>query len=54
MTNVMIGDYPDVFKAGAGSHTFFVGLRENGAQLDKIYLTTGNDTPTGTGGTPAN
>jgi hypothetical protein len=21
------------------------GLRENGAQLDKVYLTTGNDTP---------
>jgi len=45
---------PVTYSVSAGSHTFFVGLRENGAQLDKIYLTTGNDTPTGTGGTPAN
>jgi acetylxylan esterase len=45
---------PVTYNVSAGSHTFHVGLRENGAQLDKVYLTTGNDTPTGTGGTPAN
>jgi acetylxylan esterase len=45
---------PVTYTVSAGNHTFHVGLRENGAQLDKIYLTTGNDTPTGTGGTPAN
>jgi hypothetical protein len=45
---------PVTYSVSAGSHAFYVGLRENGAQLDKIYLTTGNDTPTGTGGTPAN
>jgi len=45
---------PVTYSLSAGSHTFFVGLRENGAQLDKVYLTTGADTPTGTGGTPAN
>jgi len=45
---------PATYNIGAGNHTFVVGLRENGAQLDKVYLTTGTDTPTGTGGTPAN
>lgn len=45
---------PVTYSVTAGGHTFFVGLRENGAQLDKIYLTTGADTPTGTGGAPAN
>ena len=38
----------------ANSLTFYVGLRENGSQLDKVYLTTGAETPTGTGGNPAN
>jgi hypothetical protein len=42
------------YNIGAGSHTFYVGLRENGAQLDKIYLTTGSEMPSGTGGAPAN
>ena len=45
---------PATYNISAGSHTFVVGLRENGAQLDKVYLTTGTETPTGTGGTPAN
>ena len=45
---------PSTYNISAGNHTFNVGLRENGAQLDKVYLTTGSDTPTGTGGTPAN
>jgi poly(hydroxyalkanoate) depolymerase family esterase len=45
---------PVTYTVSAGSHTFFIGLRENGSQLDKVYLTTGSDTPTGTGGTPAN
>jgi hypothetical protein len=45
---------PATYNISAGNHTFVVGLRENGAQLDKVYLTTGTDTPSGTGGTPAN
>jgi hypothetical protein len=45
---------PVTYNVSAGAHTFYVGLRENGAQLDKIYLTTGSDTPSGTGGTPSN
>jgi poly(hydroxyalkanoate) depolymerase family esterase len=45
---------PVTYNIGAGSHTFYVGLRENGAQLDKIYLTTGSEMPSGTGGAPAN
>ena len=45
---------PVTYNVSAGGHTFYVGLRENGSQLDKVYLTTGNETPTGTGGTPVN
>jgi endo-1,4-beta-xylanase len=45
---------PSTYNISAGSHTFVVGLREDGAQLDKVYLTTGSDTPSGTGGTAAN
>jgi len=45
---------PATYNISAGNHTFVVGLRENGAQLDKVYLTTGSDTPSGTGGTAAN
>jgi len=45
---------PSTYNISAGSHTFVVGLRENGAQLDKVYLTTGSDTPSGTGGTASN
>jgi hypothetical protein len=45
---------PGTYHISAGSHTFVVGLREDGAQLDKIYLTTGSDTPSGTGGAAAN
>ena len=45
---------PTTYNISAGNHSFVVGLRENGAQLDKVYLTTGSDTPSGTGGTAAN
>ncbi|HEV7606848.1 MAG TPA: endo-1,4-beta-xylanase [Steroidobacteraceae bacterium] len=45
---------PVTYTLSAGNHTFFVGLREDGAQLDKVYLTTGSDTPSGTGGTATN
>ena len=45
---------PSTYNISAGSHSFVVGLREDGAQLDKVYLTTGSDTPSGTGGTASN
>jgi GH35 family endo-1,4-beta-xylanase len=46
--------YPSTFNLGAGSHTLTFGYREDGAQLDKVYITSGTDTPSGTGGTPNN
>jgi endo-1,4-beta-xylanase len=45
---------PTTYNISAGNHTFYVGLREDGAQLDKVYLTTGSDTPSGLGGTASN
>jgi hypothetical protein len=41
---------PVTYNLSAGGHTFYVGLRENGSQLDKVYLTTGNEAPTGQAG----
>lgn len=35
--------------ATTGSHTLTIGYREDGAKLDKIYLTIAGDTPSGTG-----
>src|SRR5262245_50396562 len=46
--------YPTTFNLSAGSHTLTFGYREDGAQLDKVYITSGTDTPSGTGGTPSN
>jgi len=46
--------YPSTFNLSAGSHTLVFGYREDGAQLDKVYITSGTDTPSGTGGTPNN
>jgi endo-1,4-beta-xylanase len=46
--------FPNTFNLSAGSHTVTVGYREDGTQLDKVYLTSGSDTPSGTGGTPSN
>jgi hypothetical protein len=38
----------------AGSHTLTVAYREDGAQLDKLNITTSTTTPTGTGETASN
>lgn len=46
--------YPTPFNLSAGNHTLVFGYREDGAQLDKVYITNGTDTPSGTGGTPSN
>jgi GH35 family endo-1,4-beta-xylanase len=46
--------YPTTFNLSAGSHTLVFGYREDGALLDKVYITNGTDTPSGTGGTPNN
>ncbi len=46
--------YPTTFNLSAGNHTLTFGYREDGAQLDKVYVTNGTDTPSGTGGTPNN
>jgi hypothetical protein len=46
--------YPTTFNLTAGSHTLTFGYREDGALLDKVYITSGTDTPSGTGGTPNN
>lgn len=46
--------YPTTFNLSAGNHTLTFGYREDGAQLDKVYITSGTDTPSGTGGTPNN
>jgi GH35 family endo-1,4-beta-xylanase len=46
--------YPSTFNLSAGNHTLTFGYREDGAQLDKVYITSGTDTPSGTGGTPNN
>lgn len=46
--------YPVTFNLGAGNHTLTFGYREDGTQLDKVYITNGTETPSGTGGTPSN
>jgi endo-1,4-beta-xylanase len=46
--------YPTTFNLTAGSHTLTFGYREDGSLLDKVYITSGTDTPSGTGGTPSN
>jgi aryl-phospho-beta-D-glucosidase BglC (GH1 family) len=42
------------YSLSAGSHTLTVAYREDGTQLDKIYITNSGDTPSGTGGTATN
>jgi Glycosyl hydrolase family 10 len=46
--------YPTTFNLSAGNHTLTFGYREDGALLDKVYITSGTDVPSGTGGTPNN
>lgn len=46
--------YPLTFNLSAGSHTLIFGYREDGAQLDKVYITNGTEIPSGLGGTPSN
>lgn len=43
---------PDAFYLGVGSHTITVGYREDGTDLDKLYI--GNVVPTSYGGTANN
>ncbi|MCI0550380.1 MAG: T9SS type A sorting domain-containing protein [Anaerolineae bacterium] len=42
------------FSLSSGSHTLTVAYREDGAQLDKIYITNSGTTPSGTGSTATN
>ena len=42
------------YSLSAGNHTLTIAYREDGALLDKLYLTNGGDTPTGTGQTASN
>lgn len=37
-----------------GNHTLIIGYREDGAKLDKIYITSAGDTPSGSGSTASN
>jgi endo-1,4-beta-xylanase len=46
--------FPSTFNLGAGAHTLVLGYREDGARVDKIYITNGTDTPSGIGGTASN
>src|SRR5215510_7049904 len=46
--------FPNTFNLGAGSHTLTIAFREDGAQLDKINLTTSTSLPTGLGSTATN
>lgn len=46
--------FPNTFTLSAGSHTLTIAFREDGAQLDKINLTTFTTLPTGLGSTASN
>src|SRR6185503_13224925 len=46
--------FPNTFSLSAGSHTLTFAYREDGAQLDKINITTSSAAPTGTGSTASN
>lgn len=46
--------FPNTFNLSAGSHTLTIAFREDGAQLDKINLTTSATLPTGLGSTASN
>ncbi len=42
------------YTLSAGTHTLAIAYREDGAQLDKLYITNQGDTPTGLGGSADN
>jgi endo-1,4-beta-xylanase len=42
------------FNLSSGNHTLTVAYREDGAQLDKLYLTNSGSTPSGTGSAASN
>jgi hypothetical protein len=46
--------FPNTFNLSAGSHTLTFAYREDGAQLDKINITTSTAAPTGAGSTASN
>jgi hypothetical protein len=46
--------FPNTFNLSAGTHTLTFAFREDGAQLDKINITTSSALPTGTGSTASN
>jgi hypothetical protein len=46
--------YASTYSLTAGTHTFTMGYSEDGAKLDKIYITSSATTPSGTGSTAAN
>jgi (4-O-methyl)-D-glucuronate---lignin esterase len=46
--------FPNTFSLSAGSHTLTFAYREDGAQLDKINITTSTTAPTGAGSTASN
>jgi hypothetical protein len=46
--------YASTFSLTAGTHTFTVGYSEDGAKLDKVYITSSATTPSGNGSTAAN
>jgi hypothetical protein len=46
--------YATTYSLTTGSHTLTIGYREDGAQLDKIFITASTTTPSGTGSAAAN
>ena len=49
------GQFPNTFNLGAGSsHADVLPIREDGARLDKINVTTSTASPTGTGSPASN
>ena len=46
--------YGTTYSLTSGSHTLTMAYSEDGAQLDKIYITSTGDTPSSTGATAAN
>ncbi len=42
------------YSLSSGNHTFTVAYREDGAQLDKLYITNSGDTPSGEGSAASN
>ena len=42
------------FSLANGAHTLYVRVREPGAQVDKLFITSGSTAPTGLGGAAAN